>query len=255
MFRDAVIVKELHLGSGSHKYGLHFHLFVITHEPIEVLWKTNGKHVPGSQNQYLAQMWKDIRESLQGYGSGVLKRGFGRSELLPVRSSAEAISRYVSKYLVKGTAMRYVPGEVDLKGARLINYTRDCPRKVLGPFSWANDTAALYRRFVGHSLLLAGVDSIDRAKHVIGPKWGWAVLRSFRRLAEMAELQGVSIDEYLPWLSADPRQLHALRQSSYSPPAGRLSVVRSCPASRAKYRVARRHLSMLFQPKYTPVTL
>lgn len=49
--------------------------------------------------------------------------GFGRAELLPIRSYAGGIARYVGKYLEKGSQFR---GE-QFKGARMVRYSRGLP--------------------------------------------------------------------------------------------------------------------------------
>lgn len=48
------------------------------------------------------------------------KYGFGRTELMPVRSTLEAISKYVGKYIAKHIEAR----QADDKGVRLVRYSR-----------------------------------------------------------------------------------------------------------------------------------
>jgi len=59
----------------------------------------------------LAGLWKWLRDGAPRYG-------FGRCQILPVRSNAEAIGRYAGKYISKGFALR-IP---EMKGVRLVRY-------------------------------------------------------------------------------------------------------------------------------------
>ena len=67
-----------------------------------------------SANPRLKRLWSLLCRNLPKYK-------FGRSEVLPIKSTTEAISRYVGSYIKKGVKTRT---EAD-KGTRLINYSGD----------------------------------------------------------------------------------------------------------------------------------
>lgn len=66
-----------------------------------------------SANPYLRSEWAFWRKSAKNYG-------FGRTELLPIQSSSQAIGRYVGKYIGKHFDSR----EPCDKGVRLVEYSR-----------------------------------------------------------------------------------------------------------------------------------
>lgn len=67
-----------------------------------------------SASQGLRNEWRFWRFASKAYG-------FGRTELLPIKSTVEAISRYVGKYISKHMDSRL---EID-RGVRLVRYGRD----------------------------------------------------------------------------------------------------------------------------------
>lgn len=62
----------------------------------------------------LRKEWYFLKEKVPKYN-------FGRTELHPVKSNAEGLSKYVSKYLVKGLEVRCE----DDRNARLVRYSKD----------------------------------------------------------------------------------------------------------------------------------
>jgi hypothetical protein len=84
----------------------------------------------------LRSEWAYWRNTARAYG-------FGRTELLPVRSTSEAIGRYVGKYISKHISHR----EVRDRGVRLVEYSRGA-RMCRTRFAWATENAAAWRRKV-----------------------------------------------------------------------------------------------------------
>lgn len=70
------------------------------------------------------------------------KYGFGRTELLPVRATSQAIGRYVGKYISKHLEVR----KQEDRRVRLVSYSG--LRVASTRFGWANGGAALWRRKV-----------------------------------------------------------------------------------------------------------
>ena len=95
---------------------IHFHLIVNTREDIRR--GLNFKQIQArnytSANKSLRQLWQILRENMEKYG-------FGRSELMPVKTNSKGLAKYVSKYISKHINSR-LPED---KGYRLIRTTID----------------------------------------------------------------------------------------------------------------------------------
>ena len=81
---------------------IHFHLIVNTRQNIR-----NGLNFRqiqaknySSANKALRQLWVLLRENMGKYG-------FGRSELLPVKTNSKGLARYVAKYIAKHIDSRF----------------------------------------------------------------------------------------------------------------------------------------------------
>lgn len=100
--------------------------------------------------------------------------GFGRTELLPIKSNAEGISFYVGKYISKHVAVR----PIEDKGIRLLRYSNTA-RQVSTRFSWATEKAAIWRRKLKLFAQIAGhyhgveVNSIRDITALLGPRWAF----------------------------------------------------------------------------------
>lgn len=132
-------------------------------------------------------MWGKLRGTLKEYG-------FGRHELLPIRSTGEAISKYLGKYVSKNVAAR----EERDKGARLVRYIGYKPgeRRWMARFAWGgrqdpdnrdqaapcnplaeatipNQRAWVWRQKVGAWAAGQGMQSLEDVKRVCGPRWAY----------------------------------------------------------------------------------
>jgi hypothetical protein len=155
--------------SERHKSGrIHYHLIIALHKNI----RTNfdfaqiSQHNYSSANDYLKSEWAFWRSTAP-------KFKFGRTELLPIKSSHEAIGKYVGKYIGKHMIERHVSD----KGARLVSYSKGC-RTMTTKFSWFTPPAAQWRakvkifaytisRKTGCEPTFAGL------KEQLGPKWAY----------------------------------------------------------------------------------
>lgn len=109
--------------------------------------------------------------------------GFGRTELLPVRSTAEGIARYVGSYIGKQVRER----DESEKWARLvqfINYAGKNPegdrvslRKASSRFCWNSDRGWLWRRKVEAWARIMGCLSMEELdallRPIAGARWAW----------------------------------------------------------------------------------
>ncbi|WP_425513473.1 rolling circle replication-associated protein [Desulfobulbus propionicus] len=130
-----ITVRELH-ESGS----WHYHLLVAFQAPICLgfRWKYAKDHkaipVFKTATKALKTLWRDIREAAPKYG-------FGRSEILPVRTG-KGLAKYFSKVILQ----RALDPE-RFKGVRLVSYSRNFLRSV-ARFAWNNPYTRDFRRKV-----------------------------------------------------------------------------------------------------------
>ena len=118
---------------------IHFHLIVALKADIRSEFDFKGieKHDYSSANDYLRGEWRFWRNTAKSYG-------FGRTELLPIKSTDEGIARYVGKYISKNVQQR--PDED--KGFRLVNYGGDSKNSTTR-FSIVNQGSKNWRHKVG----------------------------------------------------------------------------------------------------------
>jgi hypothetical protein len=118
---------------------IHYHLLVVMAEAIRTGFDFGA--VKGgdyrSASVYLRREWSFWRATAPKYG-------FGRTELLPIKKTAEGVAKYVGKYVAKHIGQR-LPED---KGARLVRYSRATNRAGTR-FSWASPGARMWRAKLG----------------------------------------------------------------------------------------------------------
>ena len=94
---------------------IHYHLLVVLDEDIRsgFDFAAVANHDYKSANPRIRFEWAFWRKGAKGYG-------FGRTELLPIKSTSEGMAQYVGKYIGKHFNARE---EAD-KGVRLVSYSR-----------------------------------------------------------------------------------------------------------------------------------
>lgn len=164
---------------------LHYHLIVVLDHDIRAGFDFEDfKRFPNKRdnrrfrtaNDYLRGEWAFWNETVK-------KWGFGRPELLPVRTTAEGIARYVGSYIGKHINQRR---EQD-KGARLLGfwgyrekavdsitgeeYFHCASRAASTRFAWATPNGAIWRHKVASWAARQGVETTEQLKMMYGPKW------------------------------------------------------------------------------------
>lgn len=94
---------------------IHYHFLVVLDKDIRT-----GVNFEELKNRCYKSAGVDLRAEWAFWRSTARKYRFGRTELLPVRSTAEAMARYVGKYISKHIDVR----EDEDKGVRLVRYSR-----------------------------------------------------------------------------------------------------------------------------------
>lgn len=148
---------------------IHYHLLVVLSSDVRTGFdfKAVANHDYRSASPALRDEWAFWRRTAKSYG-------FGRTELLPVRSTIEGIARYVGKYISKHLGAR----RDEDKGLRLVEYSQG-GRMASTRFQFATVGAASWRRklqlFAGIVCRARGcpVPSMQALADLLGPRWAW----------------------------------------------------------------------------------
>lgn len=149
---------------------IHYHLLVVLDDDIrtgidfEQIYQKNYKSAPPS----LRKEWSFWRMTAKKYR-------FGRTELLPVKSNIEAMSKYVGKYISKHVANR----NIEDKGIRLVRYSRGA-RAGTTRFQFVSDGSAEWRRktalfaaFLTYKNPDLELNSLTDLKEHMGKRWAY----------------------------------------------------------------------------------
>jgi hypothetical protein len=148
---------------------LHYHLLVVL--PFDaragVDWLAFGAGDYRTASPELRAEWAYWRRTAKAYR-------FGRTELLPVRSTEEGIGRYVGKYIGKHHSVR----KPEDRGMRLVDYSRGA-RTSSTRFGWCTPGAAEWRAKVRTFAQVVGerngveIHSIADLTRECGPRWAY----------------------------------------------------------------------------------
>lgn len=145
---------------------IHYHLLVVIGFDIRTGFDFAGVEAKdySSANPALRAEWAYWRKTAPAYG-------FGRTELMPIKSSEEAIGKYVGKYIGKHMESRQ---EAD-KGARLVRYSRGA-REVSTRFQYVSKGSQQWRSklraFAYYVSERTGCEpTMEGISEVCGPRW------------------------------------------------------------------------------------
>jgi hypothetical protein len=172
-YERAIVVWERH-ESGR----IHFHLVVVLAEDI----RTGADFAAFKRKDYRSAN-RALRAEWAFWRGTCPKYRFGRHELMPIKSNAQGISRYVGKYIAKHIRQRL---EED-KGARLVRFIgyKAGDRTASCRFSWNSENAWLWRHKVAAYAKRFGVTDLDGMRRKFGPRWAYQRCREI--LAEPLE--------------------------------------------------------------------
>ena len=172
---------------------VHFHLLVVLAADIRsgLDFAAIARGDYRTANAELRGEWAFWRKTAPLYG-------FGRHELLPVKSNGEGIARYVGKYISKNVRQRS-PAD---KGARLVRYIGFKPgdRKANTRLAWNNDHAQIWRHKLKAWAERNGMKDMEDIKKIFGPRWAYF-------------LQGVILLENIVATYVFPSQKAGMRDS------------------------------------------
>mgnify|MGYP006093085523 CR=1 FL=1 len=149
---------------------IHYHFLVVLHGDIRtgINFQEFEDGVYKSASPYLRSEWTFWRDTAKKYG-------FGRTELLPIKSNAEAMAKYVGKYIAKHTENR----EYQDIGVRLVRYSRGA-RSGTTRFSFQSTGSQEWRRKLAtFSVIVQAhypdhkIKDISDFSKVLGKKWAF----------------------------------------------------------------------------------
>lgn len=153
-----------------------------------------------------------------------LKYRFGRIETVPIKSTAEAIARYVGKYISKHINQR----EESDKGARCIRYIgfQGVPRSN-SRFAFNTPNGWLWRRKTEAYAEKIGAEDTDALKAMFGHQWAYML---------KDEIMSMKVEEVFPdrataERSSDLSWRRGVAMDFQDEKAGRVYEVRQLPAS------------------------
>lgn len=142
---------------------LHYHVLVALKDDIRT-----GADFAAFENRDYKSANAALRAEWAFWRKTAPRFRFGRTELLPVKSNAEGLSRYVGKYISKHIGVR----KLEDKGVRLVEYTRGA-RVGNTRFSWVSPHARLWRAKLHEWASGHGLDSYEQISSVFGPRWAY----------------------------------------------------------------------------------
>lgn len=142
---------------------IHFHLLVVLACDIRTGFSFDQAAAGDyrSANAQLRAEWAFWRQTAKLYG-------FGRTELMPVKSNEDGLSKYVGKYIAKHVGAR----EERDKGVRLVRYSRGAS---IGSssFMFASARSKLWRHQLEKFAERNGCEDLAALREKFGRAWGY----------------------------------------------------------------------------------
>ena len=177
-YQCGVVVVERHKDGG-----VHFHLVVVVEGDIKtgLDFAAVGLRDYRSASATLRAEWAWWRENAPDYG-------FGRHELLPVRTTGQQIGRYVAKYLGKSWSER----TPDDRGKRCLRYFGrwsksgvKCGPPMSSRFGAMTPKAQAWRACMKQIQMATKLNGVElhenNIKELVGPRWAWRLTKQLAR--------------------------------------------------------------------------
>ncbi len=144
---------------------IHYHALVVLPEGVDIRrgvdWERFAQGDYKTASPQLRREWAFWRKTAPAFG-------FGRTELLPVRSTGSAIASYVGKYIGKHLEQRQ-RGD---KGVRLVEYSRGWKQASVR-FAWVSPGAWLWRAKVKAFAEADGAATSGHLQRRFGKHWAF----------------------------------------------------------------------------------
>lgn len=170
--REWICVKEV-----QSRGAWHYHLLAIFAQDIRTGLDfdqvAQGQY--SSASSYLRSLWATLRDRLPAYG-------FGRSELLPIKSNAEGMARYIGKYVGKLFGWGQRPEK--LRGVRLVSYSQGWVKNS-PKFQWHTDGAKEWRRKLRVFANMNHCEDFYDLTKKLGPAWAYNYATTIRDIDDL----------------------------------------------------------------------
>jgi len=145
---------------------VHYHLLVACKEDIRTGFdfEAVGNDDYRSAKGHLKRMWRLNTKAAKSHG-------FGRTELLPIKSTSEGVGKYLGRYLSKGDRT------MQIKGARTVRYSKGF-RVANNQFAWVSPGAFNWRKKIQKFAEFNNV-TYERMSHVYGSRWAYYLMKAF----------------------------------------------------------------------------
>jgi len=194
---------------------IHFHLVVVLGADIR-----SGFDFEAAERGDYRSACSALRAEWAFWRKTAPKYRFGRHELLPVKSTAEGIARYVGKYVSKHISQRE---ERDL-GARVVRFIGFKPgdRIAGAQFAWNTDGGWLWRHKLAAWCKSHGIADMDELKAAYGARWAWRLkeeimatsVGSVSYPSESAMVRGIEMEN--PRVAAEMMADRVLRSMAFT---------------------------------------
>ena|GEM_PF-1192069 len=145
---------------------LHLHLLVVAANDIKT-----GVDAAAIKRGNYRSAGKYLRTEWAFWLRTAKKYGFGRTELMPVKSNADGVARYVGKYIQKNLDCRTAAD----KGARLVSYSKGAGQVKANGFAWNSPRAYLWRTKLAQMADKCGILEYKELKETFGARWAWTI--------------------------------------------------------------------------------
>jgi hypothetical protein len=132
--------------------------------------KIKGRYNPNAANSALRAIIEVLIEKAPKYGFGVFLAE-------PIRSTQEAVTRYVGKYISKGISTRLE----SWKGVRLVEYDRRT-KVASSSFAWNTERSRFWREKVKALAGSLGVNSFEELGKALGRRWAFKYQEIIERI-------------------------------------------------------------------------
>jgi hypothetical protein len=113
------------------------------------------------RSEALIEIHRAVETSRRSYG-------VGRTQIAPVRTNPEAVSRYLAKNLLKETVLN-----LDGRKNRIVTYSRGFQKAASARFNFNSGGSRLWRQKVKAFAAFHGCSDSNQLKEKFGPRWAW----------------------------------------------------------------------------------
>jgi len=149
---------------------IHYHLLIV----LDIDIRTGFDFLAVAEQDYSSAS-RELRSEWAFWRRTAVKYGFGRTELMPVKSSIEAMAKYVGKYISKHMEVR----ENRDKGVRLVRYSKGARAGTTrfqfqsgGSREWRRKVAT-FAQIIQNEYPHRRINELKDLSEVLGKRWAY----------------------------------------------------------------------------------